>query len=43
MYVLPKGMVKVYVGAGIIADSDPELETEEIRMKTSTLASILMA
>jgi isochorismate synthase len=38
-----KGMVKVYVGAGIIADSDPELETEEIRMKTSTLASILMA
>ena len=38
-----EGMVKVYVGAGITADSDPELETEEIRIKTSTLASILMA
>jgi len=38
-----EGMIKVYVGAGITADSDPELETEEIRIKTSTLASILMA
>ena len=37
------GMIKVYVGAGITADSDPELESEEIRIKTSTLASILMA
>ena len=36
-------MIKVYVGAGITADSDPELESEEIRIKTSTLASILMA
>ena len=35
--------IKVYVGAGITADSDPELESEEIRIKTSTLASILMA
>ena len=38
-----KGMIKVYVGAGITADSDPELESEEIGIKTSTLASILMA
>ena len=38
-----EGMIKIYVGAGITADSDPELETEEIRIKTSTLASILMA
>ena len=38
-----EGLIKVYVGAGITADSDPELETEEIRIKTSTLASILMA
>jgi isochorismate synthase len=37
------GMVKVYVGAGITADSHPELESEEIRIKTSTLAAILMA
>lgn len=38
-----EGVIRVYVGAGITADSDPQLESEEILIKTSTLASILMA